>query len=147
MGDEGSFLNTYEARLEKKSGFESEVKIRDHIITIDEPESLGGTDKGPNPVEVLLCSIVSCLDFTGTIVAKDMGHELKNFTLEVEGKMDPRGVMAKADVPIGFQTIKVKVKEIKGIPEDEIPEFLESIQDRCPVHNTLKEGMEVEVER
>ncbi|MFO7791693.1 MAG: OsmC family protein [Candidatus Saliniplasma sp.] len=139
-------MNRYKVELNKKSGFESEVKIRDFTITIDEPERIGGTNKGPNPVEVLLASLVGCLDFTGTIVAQQMGYELEDFKLDVEGELDPRGVMGKADVPMGLQEICVKVKEVKGIPEEKIPEFLEEVQDRCPVDNTITKGVPVDIE-
>ncbi|MBS3790696.1 MAG: OsmC family protein, partial [Candidatus Thermoplasmatota archaeon] len=138
-------LNTYKAQLRKKSGFESEATIRDFSITIDEPEKLGGTNKGPNPVEVLLASLGGCLDFTGTIIAEEMGYQLKDFELEIEGDLDPRGVTGKADVPMGFQEIRVHVQNIEGIPEEKIPEFIEKIQKRCPVDNTLEKGVEVEV--
>ncbi len=140
-------MNTYKAKLNKKGRFESEVQIRDFSITIDEPERVGGTNKGPNPVEVLLGSLGACLDFTGSLVAKEMGYDLEDFQLEVEGKLDPRGVRGDEDVPAGLQEILVKVTEVEGIPEDDIPEFLETIEKRCPVDNTLKEGVEVDISR
>lgn len=140
-------VNTYKAELEKKTGFRSEIKMRDFSITIDEPERVGGTNKGPSPVEVLLGSLGACLDFTGTIVAKEMGHELKEFKLQIEGDLDPRGVMGKAGVPVGFQAIRVKVTDIEGIPEENIPEFLKAVQSRCPVDNTLEHGVDVILER
>ncbi len=121
--------------------------MRGFSLTIDEPKRVGGTNKGPSPVEVLLGALGACLDFTGTIVAKEMGHELKYFELDLEGDLDPRGVMGKADVPIGFQNIRVKVTAIDGIPEDKIPEFLKAVQERCPVDNTLERGVSVEIQR
>ncbi len=145
MGEKTSNLNTYKAQLSKVEGFRSEAKIRDFSITIDEPEKLGGTNKGPNPIEVLLASLAGCLDFTGTIVADQMGYQLKDFQLEVEGDLDPRGALGKADVPIGFQEIRVYVKNIEGIPDEEKAEFIEQIQTRCPVDNTLEEGVEIKV--
>ncbi|MEF8834735.1 MAG: OsmC family protein [Candidatus Thermoplasmatota archaeon] len=147
MGKNSSKLNTYKAQLDKVEGFQSETTIRDFSITIDEPEKLGGSNKGPNPVEVLLASLGGCLDFTGTIVAEQMGHSLEDFQLEIEGDLDPRGVKGEADVPVGFQDIRVHVKNIKGIPEEKIPKFIEEIQNRCPVDNTLEEGVEIEVKR
>ncbi len=147
MGEKRKNLNDYKAELIKKEGFESLVKIRDHSITIDEPERAGGTDKGPNPVEVLLSSIVGCLDFTGTIVAKEMGYKLEEFELTVEGGLDPRGVMGKADVSVGLQHIRVEVINIKGIPEDKISKFLKEIEARCPVRNTLRDEVFADIER
>ncbi len=145
MAERRAKLNTYKSKHKKKEGFESEANIRDFSITIDEPKSLGGTNKGPNPVEVLLASLGGCLDFTGTIIAEEMGYRLEDFELEVEGDLDPRGVTGKADVPIGFQNIRVEVKKVEGIPEEKIPEFIEKIQKRCPVDNTLEEVVKVEV--
>ncbi len=147
MGENESNLNTYKAKLEKDEGFRSIAKIRDFTITIDEPEGLGGSNTGPNPVEVLLASLGGCLDFTGTIVADQMGYELEDFKLEVEGDLDPRGVLGKAEVPIGFQEIRVHVHNIEGVPEEKISEFIEEIQERCPVDNTLVEGVDIEVTR
>ncbi len=145
MGERRSKLNTYKARLKKKDGFESEAKVRDFSITIDEPERLGGTNKGPNPLEVLLSSLGGCLDFTGTIIAEEMGYILEDFELEIQGDLDPKGVMGKADVPIGFQSIRVDVKNVEGIPKEKVPEFIEKIQKRCPVDNTLEEGVKVKI--
>ncbi len=145
MGEKGSKLNTYEAKLNKIDGFQSEAKTREFSITIDEPERLGGTNKGPNPLEVLLASLGGCLDFTGTIIAEEMGYQLEDFELEIQGDLDPRGVMGKADVPIGFQNIRVEVKKVEGIPEEKIPKFIEEIQNRCPVDNTLEDGVQVEM--
>ncbi len=147
MGEKSKNMNTYEALLEKKGGFESEIQIRDFSITIDEPERLGGTNKGPNPVEVMLGSLGACLDFTGTIVAKQMGYALEDFQLEIEGDLDPRGVKGEADVSPGFQEIRVKVTKIEGVPEEEISKFLETIEKRCPVDSTLEKGVDVNVSR
>ncbi len=147
MGRKKEYMNTYTAALSKIGKFESEVSIRDLTLTIDEPERLGGTNKGPNPVEVLLASLAGCLDFTGTIVAKEMGYELENLEIEVEGDMDPRGVMGKADVPIGFQEIRVKFNDIDGIPKEDISDFLKEVENRCPVDNTLEEGVRIKIER
>ncbi len=144
MVEKRSKLNTYKAQLRKKGGFESEATIRDFSITIDEPERLGGSNKGPNPLEVLLASLGGCLDFTGTIIAQEMGYQLEDFELEIQGDLDPRGVTGKADVPVGFQQVRVDVKNVEGIPKEKIPEFIEMIQKRCPVDNTLEEGVEVE---
>lgn len=97
-------MTTFEAETEKKQGFECEVNIRNFSITIDEPEQLGGTNKGPNPVETLLGSLGGCLDFTGSIVAQQMGYELNEFEMHVSGDLDTHGVRGKADVSLYFKT-------------------------------------------
>ncbi len=39
-------------------------------ITIDEPENIGGTNKGPAPLQVLLMALAGCLNITGHDVAR-----------------------------------------------------------------------------
>ncbi len=147
MGSRNPKLKKFRVQHEKKGGFESEAKIRDFSITIDEPEPLGGTNKGPNPIEVLLASLGGCLDFTGTIVAKEMGYDLEEFKTEIEGEMDPGGVQGKEGVVPGLQRINVSVTEIKGIPDNEKEKFIEEIKNRCPVEDTLERSLDIEVER
>ncbi len=140
-------MATFEAEVDKKEGMECEAKMRDFSLTIDEPENLGGTNKGPNPVEVLLSSLGGCLSIVGVVVAKEMGLELGNFDLKIQGDLDPRGFQGTADVPAGFQDIRVKIEEIEGIPEEKMEEFIEGIKKRCPIEDTLERSLEVQIEK
>jgi len=140
-------MATFKAEVDKKKGMECEARMRDFTLTIDEPDNLGGTDKGPNPVEVLLSSLGGCLSIVGVVVAKEMDLELEDFKLKIEGDLDPRGFMGTADVPSGFQSIRVKIDEIQGIPEDKMDEFLKKIQNRCPIEDTLKRKLDVKIEK
>ena len=55
-----------------KGGFRSESKVRDFDpVVSDEPESLGGTDRGPNPVEQLLAALHAKVTSTSPV-----GHTL-----------------------------------------------------------------------
>ena len=45
---------TFQSSSRLVEGFECEVQSRGFSMIIDEPETLGGTDKSPNPVEVVL---------------------------------------------------------------------------------------------
>lgn len=139
-------MATFEAEVEKKEGLECEAKMREFSLTIDEPEKLGGTNKGANPVEVLLSSLGGCMSIVGTVVAKEMDLELEDFNLKVEGDLDPRGFQGTADVPSGFQEIRVKIEEIEGVPDEKMDEFIERIEKRCPVEDTLGKSLEVEIE-
>ena len=42
------------------TGTEVAITARQHEFTIDEPQSLGGADKGANPIEHLLAARASC---------------------------------------------------------------------------------------
>ena len=52
----------WNARVDWKGGFRSEAKIREFgPMASDEPDALGGTDTGPNPVEQVLAALGTCL--------------------------------------------------------------------------------------
>tara|TARA_Y100000588_G_scaffold347014_1_gene395433 strand:- start:254 stop:544 length:291 start_codon:yes stop_codon:yes gene_type:complete len=53
---------SFQTRSHPGDGLRSEVSIRQHDLVIDEQESLGGTDTGPNPVELVLTALGSCQD-------------------------------------------------------------------------------------
>ena len=49
----------------------SRLQVRDFAPMIaDEPTALGGTDKGPNPIEYLMGSLSSCVSVMIGIVGK-----------------------------------------------------------------------------
>ncbi len=56
-----------------------------------------------------------------------------NFKLKIEGDLDLWGFMGTADVPPGFQNIRIKIDNIEGIPDDRMDEFIKKIQSRCPI--------------
>lgn len=51
---------TFKSVSELKDGLVSSGQLRTFQIKADEPESFGGTDSAPNPVEVLLFSLGAC---------------------------------------------------------------------------------------
>ena len=42
------------------AGFAQEIVIGRHRLLADEPASVGGTDSGPNPYDLLLAALGSC---------------------------------------------------------------------------------------
>ena len=63
---------TFQSSSRLVEGFECEVQSRGFSMIIDEPEMLGGTDKGPNPVEVVLSALGVCQGLTYRLFADKM---------------------------------------------------------------------------
>lgn len=87
---------------------------RDFTLTIDEPEELGGTNMGPNPQEVLLAGINSCLMATFVEFCSMEGITLEKVEISSTGTLDVRG-MLKLDetVHAGYQDLRWTLK-VKG---------------------------------
>src|SRR5271167_2066112 len=84
----------------------SEAKIRQFLLTVDEPPSLGGTDAGPNPVELVLAALGTCQEITYRAYATALGIPLESVSVKLEGSLDLRGFFAVKDgVRAGFSEI------------------------------------------
>ena len=98
-------LATFSAELLRQvEGLRSETKIRQFSLTVDEPTTLGGTDTGPNPVELVLASLATCQEITYRAYATALGIPLESVSVKLEGSLDLRGFFAavKDGVRAGF---------------------------------------------
>ncbi len=89
---------------------EVDVKTGAHSFRVDEPEALGGTDAGANPVQYALASLGSCQAITYRFWAAKLGIELDAVTVRVEGDLDVRGFLGFDDsVRPGFTAVRIDV--------------------------------------
>lgn len=109
-------------------------------LVIDEPPSLGGTDAGPSPVQVLLMSLAGCLNVTGHEVAKQKGLKLNGMEIKIEGVMNPCAFIGCSfEERAGFQQILVTVDaDMPGATQEEIDAWLEETENRCPVTDNVR---------
>src|ERR1700722_20071675 len=82
---------TFSADSRQVEGLRSETKIRQFSLTVDEPPNLGGTDAGPNPVELVLASLATCQEITYRAYATALGIPLESVAVKLEGSLDLRG--------------------------------------------------------
>ena len=67
---------TFQSDSTLQAGFHSEVKLRAHTLTVDEPKGIGGSDRGPTPVELVLAALGTCQEITYRAFATAMGIAL-----------------------------------------------------------------------
>lgn len=111
-------------------------------VEADEPHELLNGDEAPNPVEVQLCALASCL--TGALVyhAAVRGIRLEEVESTVEGDIDLRGFMNLSDkVRKGYQNIKVTFRVVS----DASPEELRECAMFSPVYDVTRNGTQVDL--
>ncbi len=114
------------------------VSARQFKLIVDEPQNLGGEDRGATPVEYLLASLAGCLNVVGFLVAEEMGFGIRNLEIELGGSLDPSKFMGKSDEPrAGYDGIDVSMKLDTDADEDTIKKWLEIIEERFPVSDNL----------
>ena len=64
-------------------GLRSEAKIRQFSLTVDEPPTLGGSDAGPNPVELVLAALATCQEITYRAYATALGIPLESVSVKL----------------------------------------------------------------
>ncbi|MFP4329607.1 MAG: OsmC family protein [Spirochaetaceae bacterium] len=129
---------TFKAKTNLIDGLQVENTIRQFTLRMDEPEDLGGTDTGINPVEATLAALGSCITIVAGAFAKQQGIDLQEFSVELEGDLDPSGFLHGAEgVRRGFQEIRFTPHiKTSSSPED-VEKFIAFIKSRCPVSDNL----------
>src|SRR6202453_2272341 len=128
-------------------GLRSETQIRQFSLTVDEPESLGGTDMGPNPVELVLGALATCQEITYRAYATALGIPLESVSVKVEGVLDLRGFFAVKDgVRAGFSEVRGVVNLKSSAPASDLAKLKEVVDAHCPVLDILRDPVPVELE-
>ena len=117
------------------SGYKHEVEIDGrHRLTIDEPESDGGTDAGPSPTRVLAASLAACTATTLEMYADRKELDLGELVVDVDVEYD-------GPVPTQF-TVTLHLPG--GLSEEQL-ERLRVIAGKCPVHRALASETKVTI--
>lgn len=127
----------------EQTGVLSKAYINQHELIIDEPPSLGGTDKGPNPVEYILAALGGCINVLVTSFAPTFNVEVTDVTVRLEGDLDPDGFLGKnPDVRPGYEEIRYDIQIDSPSNPEHIAALLAHVEKVCPVKDTL-EGTKV----
>ncbi len=103
-------------------------------LVVDEPESVGGTGRGPQPTELLLASIASCMTLAVAYSARKRDVELAGQHVAATGTYDgPQfsdlRILVTAEAPTGA----------------ELDKLVASAERVCYVTRTLKLGPTITV--
>ena len=113
-------------RVIHEDGDRFTVQIRGHSLTVDQPESDGGTDFGPQPTELFVASLASCVAHYGR-------RFLRRHGLPDQVTVDAEWTMASSPTRVGSISVSVAAP---GLPSEREPRFAKVIE-HCTVHNTL----------
>lgn len=124
-------------------GFRTEARMRQFTVTVDEPANLGGSDQGPNPVELVLAALGTCQEIVYATYARVLGIPIEAVSVTVDGWLDPRGFFGVAEVPAGFQGVSFAVKVTSPAPPAEIERLITAVNAHCPVLDILQRPLPV----
>lgn len=133
----------FSADTELVDGFATRARIRQFSFSVDEPPQLGGTDTGPNPVELVLAALGTCQEIVYATYARLHDIPIESIAIRVSGDLDLRGFLGAAEVPAGYRAIDFDVAIQSTAPAEEVARLIETVNRRCPVLDILQRGLPV----
>ena len=135
----GAATVVFDANTRQLGGLLSEADIRDFKLRIDEPTTLGGTDQGANPVELVLAALGACQEITYRLYADTLGIPVNGVSVKLIGRLDLRGFFAADDgVRPGFKDIHATVTIDSPASADDIERLKATVDRHCPVLDILR---------
>ncbi len=119
-------------------GFAADVSLGKHSLRADEPASVGGTDTGPTPYDLLLSALGTCTAITLRMYADRKGWPLMGATVELRHDRVHARDCVECETKTGFVSRISKRITLSGDLDDTQRARLLEIADRCPVHRTLR---------
>lgn len=130
-----SILNV-ESKGVWKGGMKTEMSVRSFSpFMIDEPADLGGTDEGPNPVELMLSGLSSCTSVMISLIAREQGFGYEAAEFINNGQIDLQGMSGVEGVSPHFQSVQFDVLVTTDESDERLQQLKEAVEKRCPVMN------------
>ncbi len=124
--------------------YTQQVSTPGHTFVADEPLSVGGTDRGPNPYELLLASLGSCTAITVRMYADRKGIPLVRTTVRLKHDRIHAEDCETCETEHGMLSRITREIEFEGDLDDDQRARLMKIADHCPVHRTLTSEIVIE---
>jgi putative redox protein len=124
-------------------GFSQEIRAGDHTLRADEPKTLGGTDTGPNPYDLLLGALGACTSMTVSLYARRKQWPLEAVTVRLRHAKVHASDCADCETKQGKLDSIVCEVELHGSLTEEQRKRLLVMANRCPVHKTLKSEIDI----
>ncbi len=129
---------TFKAGVEMRQDGSFKAETRGFELSIDEPKSAGGLDKGPTPTEYLLFSLGGCLGVACGVVAEEMGIKIKSFRADLSGELNPLKFRGRPSPDrAGFKGIAASVRLEADAPREKLEQLLKTVEARCPISDNL----------
>ena len=140
-------MRNWKATVQWKKGVQNVVKIRDFdSVMMDEPETLGGTDEAPNPVEMLIGSVASCFAITFEVMASQKGVKLNEVTVNIEADLNAAVFLGLEEGYGGIIDPKLYLKATTSASESEVKAIAEEALGKSPVLASLKPEIKLNIQ-
>lgn len=133
-----------QAHVKWAGGLKHDIKIRNFDpILADEPQFLGGTDVGANPVEFILGALGSCMGIVYVMKATAKGVTIESLEITVEGSLDLKVLLGLKEGRRGLSEVKVIFNVKSSAPQEILNEIYQEVVSESPVGSTLVNNVSI----
>ncbi len=129
---------------ETARGFYTLARTGHHRFLLDEPERVGGSDKGPTPYDYLGAALGGCTSMTLNMYARRKKLNVEKVSVRVEHDRIHAEDCEACEKTDGKVDQFIRHIEIVGALSDAERQRMMEIADLCPVHKTLENEIRVE---
>lgn len=136
----------FSVQAKSENSTKTVAEARGFKIIIDEPETLGGTNAGANPVEYVLAALSGCLNVVGHLIAKEMGFTLRGLEIDLEGDLDPAKFTGQATQGrAGYTAVRVTIKPDTDADGVTLDNWIKAVESRCPVSDNISNATPLKI--
>jgi putative redox protein len=123
--------------------FAEDIYAGRHRMRADEPVSVGGTDSGPTPYDLLLAALGACTAMTVRMYAERKQIPLERITVALKHERDHAVDCMECETRDARVDRIDRVLSLEGNLDDAQRTRLLEIANKCPVHRSLESGIRV----
>ncbi|MET1084736.1 MAG: alpha/beta fold hydrolase [Burkholderiales bacterium] len=128
------------------SPFAQSISVGPHWLRADEPISLGGTDLGPSPYDLLLAALGACTSMTVRMYADQKKWPLERVAVALTHEKVYAKDCAACETKYGKVDHIDRRIDLEGPLDDKQRQRLLEIANKCPVHRTLHSEVLIKTE-
>ncbi|NOY57007.1 MAG: OsmC family protein [Actinobacteria bacterium] len=138
---------TWKASVSWDRGFRTTTRIGNFApFATDEPETLGGTNTAPNPVEQLLGALGSCLAIGYAANASVAGIRIDDLRIDIEGELNLEVFLGLRPGNAGYETLRATVHITTDADDATVAELHNKVVSTSPVGHTLSRAVPLTIE-
>jgi putative redox protein len=133
-----------EVIVRSRQGLTQDIVAGSHALVADEPVSVGGSDLGMSPYELLLSALGACTAMTLRLYADRRGWPLRGVEVRLRHDRIHAEDCAECETREGFLDRIQKELTLLGPLDAAQRSRLAEIAERCPIQRTLQRSVVIE---